>query len=171
MDSLYRDVLREEAQQASLQDSERETHLRASHLSTHRTVPDQTQYSQTDNDQSKDTSEHHSELHDENSTSSDRLESSSQTSKTDRQERTRPAAPTKIEINQPIGSLCGAAGAGSGGPLTVRGEIETITDEEILQNRESEEGIRSIPRFRNYQAGKPSKVSTATSSCIVFVVV
>ncbi|GAA6233530.1 RNA-binding protein 41 [Lates japonicus] len=159
MDSLYRDVLREEAQQASLQDSERET--AASHLSTHRTVPDQSQYSQTDNDQSKHTSEHQSEPQDENSTSSERLESSAETSKTDiqdRQERTRPAAPTKIEINQPIGSLCGAAGAGSGGPLTVRGEIETITDKEILQNREPEEGIRSIPRFRNYQPGKPSKV-------------
>ncbi|KAK2828424.1 hypothetical protein Q5P01_019458 [Channa striata] len=48
--------------------------------------------------------------------------------------------------------------AGSAGPLTVRGKIETIADEEILKNRESEEGIRSIPRFRNYQPGQPSKV-------------
>uniref|UniRef100_A0A3P8RR76 RNA-binding protein 41 n=1 Tax=Amphiprion percula TaxID=161767 RepID=A0A3P8RR76_AMPPE len=35
---------------------------------------------------------------------------------------------------------------------------ETLTDEEILKNRQSEEEIRNIPRFRNYQPGKPSKV-------------
>ncbi|AWO99678.1 putative RNA-binding protein 41 [Scophthalmus maximus] len=74
------------------------------------------------------------------------------------EEQRRPTAPAKVEINQPIGSLCGAGKAGSAGPLTLRGEIKTITDEEILQNRESEEGIRSIARFRNYQPGKPSKV-------------
>uniref|UniRef100_A0A8C9XHY2 RNA-binding protein 41 n=1 Tax=Sander lucioperca TaxID=283035 RepID=A0A8C9XHY2_SANLU len=68
------------------------------------------------------------------------------------------AAPPQINISQPIGSLCGAAKARSGGPLTVRGEIETISDEEILKNRDSEEGIQSIPRFRSYQPGIPSKV-------------
>ncbi|XP_058483523.1 RNA-binding protein 41 [Solea solea] len=70
----------------------------------------------------------------------------------------QPAAPTKVEINQPIGSLRGAARAGSEEPFTLRGEIETITDEEIRQNRDSDDAIRNIPRFRNYQAGKPSKV-------------
>ncbi|RVE64158.1 hypothetical protein OJAV_G00143490 [Oryzias javanicus] len=75
------------------------------------------------------------------------------------EDRPHPAAPVQIEINQRIGSLRGSAdAAGSGGPLTVRGQLDTITDEEILQNRESEETIRSIPRFRNYQPGKPSKV-------------
>ncbi|XP_040908078.1 RNA-binding protein 41 [Toxotes jaculatrix] len=157
MDSLYRDVLSKERQQASLRDSEGEI-TAASHLSTHRTVSDQSHHSQTDSDQSEDTTEHQSE----NSRSSGQTESSSDTSKQqhtqDRQEQTHPAAPTKIEINQPIGSLRGAVKAGSGGPLTVRGEIEIITDEEILRNRESEEGIRSIQRFRNYEPGKPSKV-------------
>lgn len=38
------------------------------------------------------------------------------------------------------------------------GEIQPITDEEILKDRESEEGIQRIPRFRNYQPGNPSKV-------------
>ncbi|KAF3840590.1 hypothetical protein F7725_006452 [Dissostichus mawsoni] len=64
------------------------------------------------------------------------------------------AAPPRINISQPIGSLK----ASSGGPLTVRGEIQTISEEEVLKNRESEEGIQNIPRFRNYQPGKPSKV-------------
>uniref|UniRef100_A0A8C5HQ28 RNA-binding protein 41 n=1 Tax=Gouania willdenowi TaxID=441366 RepID=A0A8C5HQ28_GOUWI len=62
----------------------------------------------------------------------------------------------RIDISQPIGSLCAASG--TDGPLTVRGEIQTLTDEEILKNRECEEVIRSIPRFKNYQQGNPSKV-------------
>ncbi|XP_023818424.1 RNA-binding protein 41 [Oryzias latipes] len=75
------------------------------------------------------------------------------------EDRPDPVAPVQIEIHQPIGSLRGSADtAGSGGPLTVRGQVETITDAEILENREREEAIRSIPRFRNYQPGKPSKV-------------
>uniref|UniRef100_A0A3Q4HAD8 RNA-binding protein 41 n=1 Tax=Neolamprologus brichardi TaxID=32507 RepID=A0A3Q4HAD8_NEOBR len=75
-----------------------------------------------------------------------------------RPEHLRLAPPRQINISQPISSLCGTAKVGPSRPLTVTGEIETITDEEILKNRESEEGIRSIPRFRNYQPGKPSKV-------------
>ncbi|XP_051902865.1 RNA-binding protein 41-like isoform X1 [Hippocampus zosterae] len=67
-----------------------------------------------------------------------------------------PAAP--LEISRPIGSLRGAEGAGSGRPLTVTGRVPTVTDQEIRENRESQEGIRSIPRFRNYQPGKPSRV-------------
>ncbi|XP_040007280.1 RNA-binding protein 41 isoform X2 [Xiphias gladius] len=157
MDALYKDVLSKERQQASLQDSEGKT------AAAHSTKPgtDQSQNSQTDNDQSEDTAARQSEAQGEKR-SSGAPESSSDTSEQqhsqDLQGRTRLAAPTKIEISQPIGSLRGAVKAGSGGPLTVRGEIETITDEEILQNRESEEGIRTIPRFRNYQPGKPSKV-------------
>ncbi|KAM3838015.1 RNA-binding protein 41-like, partial [Diretmus argenteus] len=70
----------------------------------------------------------------------------------------RLAAAKKINMSQPISSLRGAVRAGSGGPLTITGEIENIPDEEILTNRESEEGIRSIPRFCNYRPGEPSKV-------------
>lgn len=174
MDSLYRDVLSKKRQQSSLQDSQRET-TGASHLSTHRIVSDQLKDSQKDNNQSKEYSDHQSELRGENRSSSVQSESSSETSE-QQLARDRPgqpplAAPAQINISQPIGSLCGAVTVGSGGSLTVRGEIETISDEEILKNRESAEGIRSIPRFRNYQPGKPAKVSTATSHKVMILIV
>uniref|UniRef100_A0A674PGZ7 RNA binding motif protein 41 n=1 Tax=Takifugu rubripes TaxID=31033 RepID=A0A674PGZ7_TAKRU len=73
-------------------------------------------------------------------------------------DRPPPPVPRQLNINQPIRSLHGAVRAGSDGPLTITGAIETILDEEILKNRESDEGIRSIPRFQKYQPGKPSKV-------------
>ncbi|CAN9501067.1 unnamed protein product [Ophioblennius macclurei] len=64
-----------------------------------------------------------------------------------------------IDASRAIGSLRRAAGKmATATPLTVRGQVETLTDEEILANRESDEEIRKIPRFRNYQPGNPSKV-------------
>lgn len=66
----------------------------------------------------------------------------------------RLAAVTKIDLEQPISSLR----AGSHAPLTVRGDVEVLSEEDISSNRESDEAIRGIPRFRNYQPGKPSKV-------------
>ncbi|XP_049894824.1 RNA-binding protein 41 [Epinephelus moara] len=149
MDSLYQDVLSKESKQASPQEGETSG---ASHLSAHRTTSDQPQDSQTDSNQSKD---NQSELSVQSESSSD---TSEQQLAQDRPGQPPLAAPAQINISQPIGSLCGAGKASSGGPLTVRGEIETVSDEEILKNRESVEGIRSIPRFRNYQPGKPSKV-------------
>lgn len=179
MDSLYRDVLSKERQQVLPRDSERET-TAASHLSTHRTVSDQSQnndnerdnnklqHSETNSDQSEDTTEHHYELQGEKSRSSgqpkSRADTLEQRHTQDKPGHPRLVTPKKITISQPIGSLCGVVKSGSGGPLTVRGKIETITDEEILMNRESEEGIRSIQRFQNYQPGKPSKVSSATNT-------
>lgn len=164
MDSLYRDFLQKE-RRASKPDSQKET-SGASHVPTHINVTDQSQDSQRDSSQSEESSDHHSGLEGDRSSLSVQSESSSDISEQqlaqDTPVKPPPAAPTQICINQPIGSLCGGATAKSGGPLTVRGEIETISDEEILKNRESEEGIRSIPRFRNYQPGKPSKVSTDT---------
>ncbi|XP_068186632.1 RNA-binding protein 41 [Antennarius striatus] len=68
------------------------------------------------------------------------------------------APPTQIDLSQPIGSLRGATPTTPGAPPTVCGEIESISDEDILKNRESDEAIRSIPRFRNYEPGRPSKV-------------
>ncbi|KAM9846448.1 RNA-binding protein 41, partial [Aulostomus maculatus] len=154
MDSLYRDLLSEGRQQASPQDSRVET-AGASHLCTRETAFVKAQNSQ--GDKSKDA--HQSELQDENCNSSGQPESSSRNSEhQDGSQQPQSTAPVRIDISQPIGSLCGAATRGSGGPLTVRGEIETVSDEEILNNREAEDGIRSIPRFRNYQPGKPSKV-------------
>ncbi|XP_057676467.1 RNA-binding protein 41 [Corythoichthys intestinalis] len=67
-------------------------------------------------------------------------------------------ATAQLEISRPIGSLRGPEGAGSGQPLTVTGRLTAVTDQDIRDNRESQEMIRSIPRFRNYQPGKPSRV-------------
>ncbi|XP_036976250.1 RNA-binding protein 41 isoform X2 [Acanthopagrus latus] len=154
MDSLYRDVFEKGGQQASLQDSDRDTGG-APHLLTHATVSDQSQDSQRDNNQSEEASDQHGERSSLSGLSSDPSE---QQLVQEDPRKSPPAAPTHINISQPIGSLCGAVKAGSGRQLTVRGDIETITDEEILNNRESEDGIRSIPRFRNYESGKPNKV-------------
>ncbi|XP_072230998.1 RNA-binding protein 41 [Leuresthes tenuis] len=157
LDSLYRDVLSSE-KQAALHSSDGEPTI-TSHLFSHRTEFDQSQNSQKENNQSK--YERQTELQTEKGCSSVWPQSSSDTSAQqpaqDRPEPLRPTVPIQINMCQPIGSLCGAAG-GSGGPLTIRGEIVPVKDDEILKNRESEEGIRSIPRFRNYQPGKPSKV-------------
>ncbi|CAK6977885.1 RNA-binding protein 41 [Scomber scombrus] len=152
MSSLYRDILCERKPQVSLQEPERNP-AGASHLSISETASDQN--SQKDNNQ--EASEYQSELQGEKSSSSSQLESET-SEQQDEPGKPQLAAPVKIHISQPIGSLCGAVKVGSGVPLTVRGEIETVSDEEILKNRESEEGIRSIQRFRNYQPGKPSKV-------------
>jgi len=143
MDSLYRDVLRKErkppaaaaAAAAALGDPSRGS-----------LASDQSQDSPTDDNQSGEASDRRP-----------RRESVSQRPLA-RAGPPPPAAPTHVGISRPIGSLRGAGGATSGGPLTVRGEIETISDGDIRKNREPEEGIRSIPRFRNYQQGNPSKV-------------
>ncbi|XP_041742661.1 RNA-binding protein 41 isoform X1 [Coregonus clupeaformis] len=86
------------------------------------------------------------------------MDTSGQSQDQDRPGQKRLSAPKRINMSQPIGSLCGAAKAGPGGPVMVRGEVEEVPEEEIQQNRETEEGIRSIPRFHNYQPGEPSKV-------------
>uniref|UniRef100_UPI0037E994D6 RNA-binding protein 41 n=1 Tax=Semicossyphus pulcher TaxID=241346 RepID=UPI0037E994D6 len=146
MDSLYRDVLSKERKHALFRGSQGETRA-ASHTSAHRTESDHSQDSQRDINQSKEASDPQPEVQELSSDTSEQQLA-----------QDRPAAPTQINIKQPIGSLCGAGTARSGGPLTVRGAIETISDEEILKNCEPDDGIRSIPRFRNYQPGKPSKV-------------
>lgn len=79
------------------------------------------------------------------------------------EDRPPPQAAQQININQPIRSLCGAVRVGSQGLLTVTGAIQTISEEEILKDREPEEGIRNIPRFQNYQPGIPSRVSPGLS--------
>ncbi|KAA8586613.1 hypothetical protein FQN60_000449 [Etheostoma spectabile] len=159
MDSLYRDVLSKERKPVSLQEREKNE---AFHLSKLRNVPGQLKDSHRGKKQPEEASDHQLELLGEKSSPSVQSESSfdpaEQLLVPDRPGPSPSAAPPQINISQPIGSLCGAAKARSGGPLTVKGEIETITDEEILKSRESEEGIQSIPRFRNYQPGIPSKL-------------
>ncbi|KAM3601806.1 uncharacterized protein V6R79_019125 [Siganus canaliculatus] len=142
MDSLYRDVITEEKQDAS------------GHLPEQRLVSDQSADAQRDGSQSEEASVPQSDLQGDSSSKS----GESKRSDDSEQQLVRDTPPAQIDMKQPIGSLRGAVTASSGRPLTVRGDIETISDEEILSNRESDEGIRSIPRFRNYQAGNPSKV-------------
>ncbi|XP_026229105.1 RNA-binding protein 41 [Anabas testudineus] len=173
MDSLYRDVLSQESRKVLPQDVESNT-AASSRLSTHRTVSHQSRNncnerdkdkllnSQTDHDQSEGTTEHHSEPLRDNSISLGQPESrtaiSEQQPTQDKPGHPSLVTPTKIIISQPIGSLCEGMKSGTDGPLTVTGRIETITDEEIQNNCESEEAVRSISRFKNYQPGKPSKV-------------
>ncbi|XP_051732746.1 RNA-binding protein 41 isoform X2 [Ctenopharyngodon idella] len=64
----------------------------------------------------------------------------------------------KMTVSQSIGTLCAALVQGHDGPMKVSGRIEEISDEEIMNNRETEEDIRNIPRFKNYQRGNPSNV-------------
>ncbi|XP_078480181.1 RNA-binding protein 41 [Lampetra planeri] len=154
MDSLYRDFLSQEKQEPTpLSDSLGEA-AGASHRCTHSAASVQSQSSQRDDADSATGSDCQSEPE---CRSAAQQESRSETSQ--RPDRTQPqlTTPAKIDLSQPIGSLC-AVTAHAGEPLTVRGEVHTVSDEEILSNRESEEGIRSIPRFRSYQPGKPSKV-------------
>ncbi|XP_077448268.1 RNA-binding protein 41 isoform X2 [Stigmatopora argus] len=81
----------------------------------------------------------------------------------DQSEEVSPEMPERsgtaqLEISHPIGSLRGPGGSGLGQPLTITGRLDAVTDQDIRDNRESEEEIRNIPRFRNYEPGKPSKV-------------
>ncbi|XP_028839662.1 RNA-binding protein 41 isoform X1 [Denticeps clupeoides] len=63
-----------------------------------------------------------------------------------------------VDVSQPIVALSSQVGSGTAGPVTVSGRVEQISEEAILKNRASEEGIRSIPRFQNYKRGNPSNV-------------
>uniref|UniRef100_A0A3P8VV92 RNA-binding protein 41 n=1 Tax=Cynoglossus semilaevis TaxID=244447 RepID=A0A3P8VV92_CYNSE len=143
MDSLYRDVFSDVSRvQTTVQSS------------TDRTVSNQS--CDTKPDQSDNRTKPLSVQQDGHS---ETLEQQHQRERLDQEEETQQQdAQTKVEINQPIGSLRGTSKAGSADPLTLRGQIDKITNEEIRQNRESDDGIRSIPRFYNYQPGNPSKV-------------
>lgn len=66
--------------------------------------------------------------------------------------------PVKITVSQSVGKLNSAFVHGHNGPVALSGRIKEVSDEEIKSNRETEEAIRNIPRFKNYQRGKPSNV-------------
>ncbi|XP_033834361.1 RNA-binding protein 41 [Periophthalmus magnuspinnatus] len=91
---------------------------------------------------------------DQSESESGKEEQTSQSEKPREEEQLQLAPVTEIDLKQPISSLRG----GSHVPVTVRGDVKDISEEEILSNRELAETIQSIPRFRNYQPGKPSKV-------------
>ncbi|XP_014899811.1 RNA-binding protein 41 [Poecilia latipinna] len=136
MDSLYRDVLRCQ-KHISPEDSEGQQAVGSASGQSDQSQSSQSLSPRHGSDlQSKDTSEHQQ----------------------DGAETNPPAPPERIDLNQQIGRLSGASAAKSEKLLTVSGEVKTLPEEEILNNRESDEGIRSMARFQNYQPGKPSKV-------------
>lgn len=159
MDSIYNDLLKNGKQEPSQQDAQGES-VGSLHLSPYRTSGDLSCDSLKEVNQSDNPSCHESKLHDEKRS----LSGISKSNISERQpgwsrEKSSPLpAPAQIKISQSLGRLCGAAN--SVGPVTVTGQIQPITDEEILKDQESEEEIRKIPRFRNYQPGKPAKVLT-----------
>lgn len=166
LDSLYRDVLSDRRKHTSVSEN--------SELKTtgHSSQPEpQTDFEQSQSSwKSTDQSQVQLDLKSDplrsgikDSDQSATLDTSGQSQDQDRPVHKQLSAPKKINVSQPIGSLCGAAKAGPGGPVLVQGEVEEVTEEEIQQNRETEEGIRSIPRFHNYQPGKPSKVEPSST--------
>lgn len=145
MDSVYRDVFTKEGRPILPQEQQEN--------SSYLTTADQSQCSLRGTDPSQS-----SQLPRSKTGPSGQSESSQNTAsrgQTQQLHKPRLASPTEIDISRPIGSLCAT---GTCGVLTVRGDIEDIADEDIRENREPEEGVRSIPRFQNYRPGEPSKV-------------
>lgn len=161
MDSIYNDLLMRGKQEPSQLNAQEES-VGSSQVSPCRTSADLSHDSLKEVHQPDNTSGPEFELHGEKRSSLGAAKSNISEQQTDG--NSPPPAPAKIKISEPIGRLCGAVKAGSVGPVTITGELQPITDEEILQDRESEEGIKRIPRFRNYHPGNPSKVSTDASS-------
>ncbi|KAK3555143.1 hypothetical protein QTP86_009997 [Hemibagrus guttatus] len=85
-------------------------------------------------------------------------ESMKPVSTTPSQNQESSSVPQKLTVNQPIGCVTSCCGQGQSGPVTVSGKVEEISDEQIRNNRETEDGIRRISRFQNYQRGEPSNV-------------
>ncbi|KAM9450324.1 RNA-binding protein 41 [Clarias gariepinus] len=136
MDSLYRDFLKDQQK-----DSESITD------SNH----NQTQCRDADSDQTN-------VLTNCSSESSISSESTSPDDTTQDQSQRLSSVPEKLTVDRPIGRLSSCCVQGQSGPVTVSGKVEEISDEEIRKNRETEDGIRRISRFQNYQRGEPSNV-------------
>lgn len=137
MDSLYKDFLKDQRE-----DSESATHSSQSgsdHDQMPRPDPDSDQLNALDDSQSS-----ISNVDVIDTTRSRNQESS--------------PVPQKLTVNQPIGRVTSCCAQGHSGPVTVSGKVEEISDEEIRNNRETEDGIRGISRFQNYQRGEPSNV-------------
>ncbi|KAK2826988.1 hypothetical protein Q7C36_017914 [Tachysurus vachellii] len=128
MDSLYRDILNDQQEH-----SESVTYF-------HQTDPDRDQTPRLDPETDPDSDRSHAL----NSQSAGITPSKNQESA---------SVPQKPTVNQPIGRVTSCCG-----PVTVSGTVEEISDEEIRNNRETEDGIRRISRFQNYRRGEPSNV-------------
>ncbi|MCI4386339.1 hypothetical protein PGIGA_G00061260 [Pangasianodon gigas] len=147
MDSLYRDFLKDHQK-----DSESVTHSSrtdSDHNQTPRPDLDSDQLHAVD-DCSSQSSISNESTPPIGTTQSQSQESSSSSSSS--------SVPQKLTVNQPIGRVTSCCGQGQSGPLTISGKVEEISDEEIRNNRETEDGIRGISRFQNYQRGEPSNV-------------
>ncbi|MCJ8740564.1 hypothetical protein PDJAM_G00060410 [Pangasius djambal] len=142
MDSLYRDFLKDQ-----LKDSESSTH--SSQTDSDR---NQTPRPDADSDQphAADDRSSQSSVSNESTPAVCPAQSQSQESSS--------SVPQKLTVNQPIGRVTSCCGQGQSGPVTISGKVEAISDEEIRNNRETEDGIRGISRFQNYQRGEPSSV-------------
>lgn len=143
MDSLYREVLKEEKQRTTFENVRDEDTTAFNPSDKSHSIPgdiSQSHASETDREPLQ--REETSDAPGQSSESSSGVQSQT---------------PVRIDILQPIRTLCGTS-AGSKGQLTVTGDIQAVTDEEILVNRDSNEVIQNIPRFRNYQPGKPAKI-------------
>ncbi|KAK3523541.1 hypothetical protein QTP70_002450 [Hemibagrus guttatus] len=136
MDSLYRDFFKDQKKF-----SESVTHS-SQKESDHNHTP------HPDSDQT----------HTLDSQSSVITESMKPVSTTPSQNQESSSVPQKLTVNQPIGCVTSCCGQGQSGPVTVSGKVEEISDEQIRNNRETEDGIRRISRFQNYQRGEPSNV-------------
>lgn len=130
MDSVYKEVLNEDRVKASKTNRK------------HKKIKNEQLQTQED------------EAEQSEQASSEQEEKTNQSEPCKLDEQIRLVPLTAIDLKQPISRLR----AGSRVPLTVTGEVEIISDEEILSNRESDDVIRIVPRFRNYQPGLPSKV-------------
>ncbi|XP_017348062.1 RNA-binding protein 41 isoform X2 [Ictalurus punctatus] len=144
MDSLYREFLKDQQR-----DPESVTH-------SSQTDPDHSQAPRPDPDSDRShalddcngrSSESNQSTPTVGATQSPRPESSSSSSS---------SVPQKLTVNQPIGRVTSRQGRSS--PVTVSGKVEEISDEEIRNNRETEDGIRGMSRFQDYQRGEPSNV-------------
>uniref|UniRef100_UPI00398E8B0E RNA-binding protein 41 isoform X1 n=1 Tax=Pristiophorus japonicus TaxID=55135 RepID=UPI00398E8B0E len=61
----------------------------------------------------------------------------------------------RLSVNVPIRTL---PITGTHGPQKITQQVEAVPKEEIRRNKLSEEEIRMIPRFSNYNPGQPSRV-------------
>ena len=62
------------------------------------------------------------------------------------------------------------ASAMPGAPKTLVGNVESISEEDIMKHRLSAEEIVQLPRFQNYSPGEPSKVNLNTASVVILLV-
>lgn len=144
MDSLYREFLKD--QQRDPESVTYSSQTDPDHSQAPRPDPDSDRSHALDDCNGR-SSESNQSTPTVGATQSPRPESSSSSSS---------SVPQKLTVNQPIGRVTSRQGRSS--PVTVSGKVEEISDEEIRNNRETEDGIRGMSRFQDYQRGEPSNV-------------